>query len=191
MKPYIHTFSSLILTLTLFTTTGVATAQPTASNLLCGEGQSFEVKRLGEDIRVNFCEATRDKVVLVVNTASRCGFTDQYDGLEKLYSEYKDRGLVVAGFPSNDFNQEPGSEAEIKSFCRLTYGVQFPMFAKTRVKGPSADPLFKQLAELSGKKPRWNFHKYLIDRNGSVVASYGSSTEPQSQKLVNKIEQLL
>ncbi len=183
--------SALIFTLMLITIPGGASAQPSETNMLCRDGQDFNVKRLGEDNRINFCEAMRDKVVLVVNTASRCGFTDQYDGLEKLYSEYKDRGLVVAGFPSNDFNQEPGSEAEIKSFCRLTYGVRFPMFAKTRVKGPSADPLFKQLAELSGQKPRWNFHKYLIDRNGSVVASYGSSTEPQSQKLVKQIEQLL
>lgn len=131
-------------------------------------------------------------MLLVVNTASRCGYTYQYEDLEKLYAEYQDRGLVVVGFPSNDFaNQERGKEKSIKKFCRLTYGVRFPMYAKTRVKGKDADPLYQTLASAAGQSPRWNFHKYLIDRDGRLAGSYNSSVEPRSDRLVDAIEQLL
>lgn len=119
---------------------------------------------------MNLCEAYAGKVVLIVNTASKCAFMSQYEGLEALYETYKERGLVVLGFPSNDFaNQEPGTEAEIKTFCRMTYGVQFPMFAKTRVRKNQADPLHQKLGEATGSWPKWNFHKYLLDREGRVV----------------------
>ncbi|MCK6491583.1 MAG: glutathione peroxidase [Planctomycetes bacterium] len=132
------------------------------------------------------------KVVLVVNTASFCGYTSQYEGLERLYDKYKARGLVVVGFPSNDFgNQEPGSNKEIAEFCRLTYGVRFPMFARTTVAGRSANPLYRQLGELTGERPRWNFHKYLIDRSGNTVKSFPSEVSPDNALLVATIERLL
>lgn len=132
------------------------------------------------------------KVMLVVNTASYCGFTNQYDGLEKLYDRLKSRGLVVIGFPSNDFGeQEPGNDKEIADFCRLTYGVEFPMMSKTVVKGPQANAFYKRLTEITGSAPRWNFHKYLISRDGSKVVSFGSATAPDDPALLSQIETFL
>ncbi len=132
------------------------------------------------------------KVILVVNTASFCGFTGQYEGLETVYDKYKSRGLVVVGFPSNDFgDQEPGSNKEIADFCRLTYGIKFPMMAKTDIAAPKTHPFFKQLIEASGARPKWNFHKYLIDRNGQRVESFTSLTTPDSRALTTQIERLL
>jgi len=132
------------------------------------------------------------KVILVVNTASFCGFTSQYEGLEKLYARLKDKGLVVLGFPSNDFGeQEPGSEKEIADFCRLTYGVEFPMLGKTTVKGRDANPFYLKLAEITGSKPKWNFHKYLINRDASQVIAYSSFTKPDDKDLLKKIDEFL
>ena len=132
------------------------------------------------------------KVILVVNTASFCGFTSQYEGLEKLYARLKDKGLVVVGFPSNDFGeQEPGSDKEIADFCRLTYGVEFPMLAKTTVKGRDANPFYLKLAELTGSEPRWNFHKYLINRDATQVVAYSSFTKPDDGDLLKKIDEFL
>ena len=128
----------------------------------------------------------------MVNTASQCGYTPQYEGLEKLYKRYKDRGLVVLGFPSNDFGaQEPGSNKEIASFCVNQYAVEFPMFAKTAVRGAQANPLFAELARASGAEPRWNFHKYLVDRSGRQVTSFDTKVAPGDPKLVAAIERLL
>ena len=132
------------------------------------------------------------KVILVVNTASYCGFTSQYDGLEKLYARLKDQGLVVLGFPSNDFGeQEPGSEKEIADFCRLTYGVEFPMLGKTVVKGKGANPFYLKLAEVTGSTPKWNFHKYLINRDATQVVAYTSLTTPTDKKMLAKIDEFL
>lgn len=168
------------------------TSSPSAKPSICGDSASYVVRKLDSDERVDFCKTYQNKVVLVVNTASRCGYTYQYEHLEALYGEYRERGLVVVGFPSNDFgNQEPGKEQAIKKFCRLTYGVQFPMHAKTRVSGDGADPLYRTLAKAAGESPRWNFHKYLIDREGRLAGSFGSAVEPRSEKLVNAIEGLL
>jgi glutathione peroxidase len=158
----------------------------------CGPALDFELRRLAGDETVKLCDAYQGKVVLMVNTASKCGFTGQYEGLEALYAKYKDRGLVVLGFPSNDFgNQEPGSEEQIQQFCRLTYSVEFPMFEKIHVKKGNADPLYQYLAEQTGVYPKWNFYKYLIDRDGQVVDYFSSITSPESKKLVNAIERLL
>jgi glutathione peroxidase len=158
----------------------------------CAPALDFEKRRLAGDETVRLCEAYQGKVILVVNTASKCGFTGQYEGLEALYDKYGDRGLVVLGFPSNDFaNQEPGSEEEIQKFCRLTYSVQFPMFEKISVKKGSADPFFQYLAEHAGAYPKWNFYKYLIDRDGNVVDYFSSITAPDSKKMINAIERLL
>jgi len=132
------------------------------------------------------------KVILVVNTASFCGFTGQYEGLESVYDKYKPRGLVVIGFPSNDFgDQEPGSNQEIADFCRMTYGVKFPMMAKTDVAAPKTNAFYKQLIAKTGTRPKWNFHKYLIDRSGSRVESYSSMTAPDNGSLIARIERLL
>ena len=132
------------------------------------------------------------KVILVVNTASYCGFTSQYDGLEKLYARLKDKGLVVLGFPSNDFGeQEPGSSKEIADFCRLTYGVEFPMVGKSVVKGQQANPFYLQLAEITGSRPRWNFHKYLINRDATQVVAFGSLTKPDDKALLARIDEFL
>jgi glutathione peroxidase len=132
------------------------------------------------------------KVVLVVNTASKCGYTYQYEGLEALYRKYKDREFVVIGFPSDDFGgQEPGSNRDIAEFCRTLYGVQFPMFEKQSVTRAAANPLYAELAAKTGQKPQWNFHKYLIDRTGTRIESFGSSVEPGHRDLVSRIERML
>ena len=129
------------------------------------------------------------KVVLVVNTASQCGYTPQYDGLEALYRRYRERGLVVLGFPSNDFGgQEPGSNKEIETFCVNQYAIDFPMFAKTELK---RNPLYTDLAKATGAAPRWNFHKYLIDRSGREVQSFDTKVDPNDPKLLAAIERLL
>ena len=147
-----------------------------------------EFRRLASDEVVNLGETYRGKVILVVNTASKCGNTPQYDGLEKLYDEYQDDGLVVLGFPSNDFfGQEPGTEEEIQEFCRLTYGIRFPMFEKVTVKEGEAHPFYEQLAAAAGTYPTWNFHKYLIGRDGQVIAEFSPRTQPYDDKLVSSI----
>ena len=151
----------------------------------------FTKRALASDQAVNLCKAYLGKVVVVVNTASKCGYTPQYDGLEALYRKYKDMGLVVLGFPSNDFGgQEPGSEKQIQNFCRLTYGVEFPMFEKSRVARHHADPVYQMLGTLAGEFPQWNFHKYILDRNGNLVASFNSKVEPQSKEIINTLKGL-
>lgn len=132
------------------------------------------------------------KVVLVVNTASYCGFTPQYKGLQALNGRYKSRGLVILGFPSNDFgHQEPGTNQEIADFCDRTYAVKFPMFAKTSVKASGGSPLFDGLAKATGERPSWNFHKYLIARDGARVVSFGTKVEPDSPAFIAKVEEFL
>jgi glutathione peroxidase len=132
------------------------------------------------------------KVLLVVNTASQCGYTPQYEGLEALYRKYKARGLVVLGFPSNDFGgQEPGSNREIAAFCVNRFAVDFPMFAKIPVAGEAAHPFYAELARTTRTAPRWNFHKYLVDRTGTKVQSFEARTTPDDPKLVAAIERLL
>ena len=150
--------------------------------------QSFN--RLQDDQPQSLCRYA-GKVLLVVNTASYCGFTPQYEGLEALYAKYAPRGLVVMGFPSNDFEQEPGNGQQIADLCFNTYGVKFPMFAKSSVAGPQANPLFAALAQATGKAPGWNFHKYLVDRQGRPVAAYGSRVAPDDAALVAAIEKAL
>jgi len=126
------------------------------------------------------------------NTASRCAYTPQYKGLEALYARYRDAGLVVVGFPSNDFGgQEPGSNEKIADFCETTYGVKFPLHAKTSVTGAQAHPLYQRLRALTGEAPGWNFHKYLIDRSGTEVLSVSSQIAPESPALVSAIESRL
>lgn len=149
-------------------------------------------RALAAEDEVNLAKAYAGKVVLVVNTASKCGNTPQYEGLEALYDEYQDEGLAVLGFPSNDFlGQEPGTEEQIKEFCRNTYSIQFPMFEKTAVRGEDAHPFYKRLTALSGEAPTWNFHKYLIGRDGKLIASFNARTQPDDAKLLDAIKQAL
>jgi glutathione peroxidase len=153
----------------------------------------FKAKSIeGTEVSLSEC---RDKVLLVVNTASRCGFTPQYKGLEELYRKYKDRGFLVLGFPCNQFgSQEPGTETEIKGFCDLNFGVTFPLFSKIEVNGPGAHPLYQYLVHarpgiLGTEAIKWNFTKFLIDRQGEPVKRYGSAEKPES--LQTDIEGLL
>ena len=150
--------------------------------------------RLQDEQPVNLCD-NAGKVLLVVNTASFCGFTEQYKSLEALHARYRSRGLVVLGFPSNDFGQqEPGSGAEIAAFCENTFGVRFPMFAKSHVvpgAGRAVNPLFAALAQRSGQAPGWNFHKYLISRSGETVISHASAIDPKDPKFIRDLERLL
>ncbi len=132
------------------------------------------------------------QVLLVVNTASKCGFTPQFEALEQLHARYGDRGFAVLGFPSGDFKaQEFEDEAEIREFCTLTYGVKFPMFEKVHVVGPEATALYRDLAAATGATPQWNFHKYLIGRDGRVLANWGSRTVPDDPEVVAAIEHAL
>jgi glutathione peroxidase len=152
----------------------------------------WDFRRLASSDEVNLCDTYAGRVILVVNTASKCGNTPQYDGLEKLYEEYGGDGLAVLGFPSNDFfGQEPGTEEQIQEFCRLTYRVKFPMFEKTRVTGKEAHPFFTALAETSGTPPRWNFHKYLIGSDGRLIADFSPGTQPYDDQLVQAIQEAL
>jgi glutathione peroxidase len=151
--------------------------------------QQFNRLQTGEP--QSLCQV-RGKVLLVVNTASYCAYTGQYEGLEALYRKYRVRGLVVVGFPSNDFGgQEPGSNREIAQFCRLTYGVEFPMFEKSSVTSVAANPLFAELAASTGVAPQWNFYKYVVDRHGKAVAAFDSKTTPRDAALVRLVEALL
>ncbi len=162
---------------------------PAAAAAACPALLQHTFARLQDEKPQSLCQYA-GKVLVVVNTASYCGFTGQYAGLEALHAKYKDRGLVVLGFPSNDFAQEKDSNQEIAAFCENTFGVKFPMFAKSSVTGRQASPFFKQLAAQGGA-PRWNFYKYLIGRDGQLVASYGSMTSPQDSRFVKQVEQLL
>ena len=151
----------------------------------------YRFLRLQDEAPQDLCQYA-GKVVLVVNTASFCGYTGQYEGLEALYAKYQRRGLVVLGFPSNDFGQqEPGSSKEIADFCFNTYGVQFPMFAKTVVAGEARHPFYAALFKATGQAPKWNFHKYLLDRHGKVLGSYASKVTPDNATLLAAIEQAL
>ena len=175
--------------------TGVVPNRPVvaagATPLACPALLKQNFKRLQDEAPQDLCQYA-GKVVLVVNTASYCGFTKQYEGLEKLYAKYNPRGLVVLGFPSNDFgNQEPGNAKEIADLCYNTYGVKFPMFAPTVVTGANANPLHAALSKQTGKEPKWNFTKYLIGRDGKVVEYFPSKVTPDDAQLVGKIEQAL
>ena len=146
---------------------------------------NYQFKTLQGEI-VDLCQY-RDKPILVVNTASKCGFTPQFEKLETIYKQYKARGLLVIGFPSNDFRQELQNNAEIGSFCKLTYGVKFPMVAKGSVSGAEANPFYKQLIAATGKEPKWNFYKYVITPGGKSVYSFPSTTEPDDPEIMKLI----
>lgn len=159
-------------------------------SLACSSILDTEIRVLDSSETVNLCKY-EDNVVMVVNVASRCGYTYQYASLQSLYEEYKDQGFVVLGVPSRDFFQEYSSEEDVAEFCSTEYGVNFPMFATSKVRGNKASPLFKKLIAATGEEPTWNFNKYLISRDGERIYKYGSKVKPDSPELKNQIEELL
>ena len=166
-------------------TQGQAAATPACPAML---QQTF--LRLQDEKPQSLCQYS-GKVLVVVNTASFCGFTPQYEGLEALQNKYRKQGLVVLGFPSNDFSQESGSNKEVAAFCESTFGVKFPMFVKSSVSGKDTNPFFKQLAAKSGTTVKWNFYKYVVGRDGLAVTSFNSMADPQSQQFIKEVEKQL
>ena len=184
-------FAALVLAGSAAMAADAPPAAPAVAPASCAPTLRHTFPRLQDEKPQSLCQYS-GKVLLIVNTASYCGYTHQYEGLEALYRKYKDRGLMVVGFPSNDFGgQEPGTNKEIAEFCRLTYGVEFPMFEKTSVTSLKTNPLYAELLARTGQAPQWNFHKYLVDRDGNRVASFGTRVEPDNRELVAALEKLL
>ena len=173
----IHAMRRTLLAVFMTTAATLATAK-------CSELLDYSFRPLAGKTPVKLCDKYAGKVLLVVNTASKCGFTKQYEGLEKLHAELQTKGFSVLGFPSNDFaGQEPGTEAQIQEFCTLTYGVKFPMFEKTSVTGAAAAPFYQKLGAAGGGEPKWNFHKYLIGRDCKLIKAFASGVKPESAEL--------
>ena len=160
-----------------------------ANAATCPEIYNHQITTLQGE-KINLCDY-QDKPILVVNTASKCGFTPQFEALEGLYSKHKDQGLLVIGFPSNDFRQDPGDNKAIGDFCKMTYGVKFPMATKSSVSGANANPFYKQLAAKTGQEPQWNFYKYVILPGGKDVSVFESTVKPDSSDIINKIKPYL
>ena len=160
--------------------------------LMSENAYNYSFKNINEEDTINLSDY-KGKTLVVVNTASLCGFTYQYDGLQKLYDDYKDQGLVVLGVPSNDFNQEFAKDSDVKEFCEIRYGVNFPLTKIMNVRGDSAHPLYKWISENVSMigTPRWNFHKYLIGKDGNIINWFSSMTSPTSEGLLNQIETAL
>lgn len=182
-------FLFLFSLMAVFLPSGQLRAEP-SKPAACPVVLQHTVERLQDEKPQNLCQYA-GKVVLVVNTASFCGFTPQYKSLEELHARYKDKGLVVLGFPSNDFSQEPENNKKIADFCENTYGVKFPMFTKTTVRGSDASALFKQLTKITDTAPKWNFYKYLISRDGQQVQSFNSTTDPLSKGFLSEVDKLV
>ncbi len=186
IKRSLYAASVLVLTVTMSNPV-IAEADKECDHLL-----EHSFRSLGGEAPRRLCDSHAGQVILVVNTASQCGYTYQYAALEHLYGEFREQGFVVIGFPSNDFGgQEPGNEQEIESFCRNQYSIQFPMYEKLHAKEALAHPFFKDLAQQAGEFPRWNFHKYLINRDGKVVGSWRSAVEPDAKVITERIKQYL
>ncbi len=169
---------------------GSLTAMPAMANQ-CGEILSHAMQQLNTRETVDLCAQYQGKTVLVVNTASKCGFTKQFEGLEALYQKYQDKGLVVLGFPSDSFKQEYDDAEKTAEVCYLTYGVKFPMFTTTKVKGDDANPVFKALISKTGETPSWNFNKYLVSADEQTVKHFGSRTAPDDKDFIAELEKML
>ena len=175
-----------ILLLSIISFLGAANSFSNCNNLL-----DFETRKLRSEETINLCDAYQGKVIVMVNTASQCGFTPQFKSLEALYQRYKDQGLVVLGFPSNDFRQEHSDENKTAKVCYVNYGVTFQMLATSQVKGANANPVFQQLAQQSGVAPKWNFNKYVVGRDGKVIKAFGSSDLPLGGELEKTVIEAL
>lgn len=163
---------------------------PAISWAQCPQWLDTSIEKLHSSDVVNLCDAVSNQPILIINTASHCGYTKQFSGLEKLHQSYKDKGLVVIGFPSNSFNQEAKNEAQTAEICYKNFGVSFIMSKPITVKGANAHPIFQHL-NLKQGEPQWNFNKYLVDRNGNVLKRYDSSTQPDSAILIKDIKAVL
>ena len=171
----------------MITSTLLVAAQASAA---CPDYLDTEMRKLHSKETINFCESYAGQPMLFINTASHCGYTSQFKGLEALYQRYKDQGLVLVGFTSNDFRQAAKDEAKAADICYINYGVTFTMLAPSHIKGDEANPVFAELADQT-RAPSWNFNKYLVDREGKVVQHFGSNTKPDSDKLTAAIENVL
>lgn len=180
-----------LLLLTCLASLGGLLSKPAVAAEQCGAILSNTMQQLKTRESIDLCEQFKGKTLLVVNTASKCGFTPQFTALEKLYQQYKDQGLVILGFPSNDFRQEHSDEEKTAEVCYLTYGVEFPMFASSSVKGDNANPVFKALIAETGESPSWNFNKYLISSNEQQVLHFGSRTKPDDADFIAQLEKML
>ncbi len=181
--------ATALLALATLTQAQTPAADTSAPATACIDWLDHDMGRLNSSEQHDLCALTAGKTVLVVNTASFCGFTPQFEGLEALYQSYKDEGLMILGFPSDDFNQESDSAAETAEVCFINYGVTFPMTSVIKVKGADAHPIFQKL-HVKGE-PQWNFNKYLVSKSGEVLAHYGSTVDPDSATLIQAIEQQL
>lgn len=185
-------FLPIVLTALIINSCTTGTNMETKLRPNDGKLYTFSAKTIDGDVKS--LDAYKGRVLLIVNVASRCGYTPQYEGLEEIFKKYMDRGFMILGFPANNFlRQEPGTDEEIKSFCSLTYGVTFDMFSKISVKGSDQHPLYAYLTKETpvGGSVKWNFQKYLVDRKGNVVARFMPATEPSNPKLVAKLKSLL
>lgn len=190
MNWVISSIIMLALSTLLFIRPASADTAADRPDVECSALLNHKFKRLGQDQYETLCKTYKGRLLLVVNTASKCAFTPQYEGLEQLYREYSAKGFTVLGFPSNDFaGQEPGTEKQILNFCRLTYSVEFPMFEKVHASKGNAHPFYHQLAaQADGQYPGWNFHKYLIAPDGKVIANFSSFTKPLDPSIVDMIK---
>ena len=180
----------IILLLSLLLFSNAQAAEQASAPTICPEVLQVKLNTL-DDEPANLCDYA-GQVILVVNTASYCAFTDQYKGLEALYKKYLDRGFVILGFPSNDFGeQEPGSNKEIAKLCKLTYGVEFPMFEKANITSKHPSAPYPYLIKATGETPQWNFHKYLIGRDGKTIKSFDGKVTPEAPVLIAEIEAML
>jgi glutathione peroxidase len=182
--------SIMLVSIALLGTQQAVPVAAAATAESCPAYLNQDLQKLHSSETINLCKAFAGKPMLIVNTASHCGFTPQFKGLQALYDKYKDRGLVVVGFPSNDFNQESKDDTETAEVCYINYGVKFTMLKESSVKGDSANPIFKELAKQSSE-PKWNFNKYLVKADGAVTQYFDSRVTPDSAEMTQAIESLL
>ena len=182
--------SACLYFITVLAISGASSVIPAQANE-CPSVLKHMKRKLNSQEVVNMCQEYGGKAVLFVNTASKCGFTPQFEGLEALYTEYKDKGLVVVGFPSNSSAQEFSDEGKTAEVCELTYGVNFPMFETISVRNDDADPIYAKLAQMTGKTPKWNFNKYLMSADGETVKHYGSRVTPDDKDFLSDVSNAL